>query len=206
MSTCIRRPASTWTTCPCPDCRHDMRRMAKLSRTGRYRRPSSARATVRVLEWLREGYTPAWIASACGIPKRCVDEIAKEFRKAGSRTIGAKRAAAILAADITTGTAGKAPAHGLVRRVQALHRIGWDGATIAARAGISPQMVSYLGNGRVAFAGPAVVAGVRAAYADLGARPGPSRNAVAKAVRRGWASPAAWDDIDTDAEPMGVAS
>jgi hypothetical protein len=67
-------------------------------------------------------------------------------------------------------------------------------------------MVSYLGNERVTFAGPAVVAGVRAAYADLGARPGPSRNAVAKAVRRGWASPAAWDDIDTDAEPMGVAS
>lgn len=204
--TCTRRPHAVWTTCRCDTCRTDMARHRKRHAAGLCDCGSSAQATVTIIGWLRAGYTPAWIATATGIPTRAIDAISADFRRAGKRTIGPKRARMILAADITTGTAGKCPAEPLTRRVQALHRLGWDGATIAATAGISPQMVSYLGNRRVQYAGPAINAGIRAAYAALGSRPGPSQIAVARAVRNGWASPAAWDDIDRDEAPIGIAS
>ena len=122
--------------------------------------------------------------------------------QADSRTIGAS-APAILAADITTGTAS-ACARALVRRVQVSDAASAGTVRPSQREPGSPQMVSYS-----ATSGSPLLACRRRWGAGCVCRPRGTSGSVSErgwAVRRGWASPAAWDDIDTDVEPMGVAS
>lgn len=104
------------------------------------------------------------------------------------------------------------PAVGAHRRVQALVSQGWSLAKIARELGIKPQSLSAMLN----------QAGVRAdthrqvvsVYDSLWNVPPPQatpseRGAVSRArglaATRGWVSPLAWDDIDTDVGPHGLS-
>jgi hypothetical protein len=100
------------------------------------------------------------------------------------------------------------PARGTVRRLQALHAVGWSTSQLAARLGRNPQIL------RRTMAGERVTVGTQSAVSALyeqlwDARPdvfgGPARviaeSARAESRRRGWAPPLAWDDIDADREP-----
>lgn len=186
--TCTRRAHSTWTTCECQPCRAENKRLAKLQRNGAYRRPSSAQATVRILGWFRDGYSAAWIASACGISTRYVDDVRRDLAHTGARRIGPRRAAQILAADITTATAGHAPADQARAQLRALATLGWSLADVAAVTGIPQITLSTIRAGRVARTGPGNLAAIRDAYRTLARQPGPSPAAATRARALGWAT------------------
>jgi hypothetical protein len=98
---------------------------------------------------------------------------------------------------------GLVPATGTVRRIQALSRMGWTWAEISAASGLTVYTLRRIGQ----FDRVAVETDERArlAFRQLAMRtppPSPRRNSVVlRAIRRGWASPLAWDDIDNDPEP-----
>lgn len=103
------------------------------------------------------------------------------------------------------------PAVGTHRRVQALVYQGWSLAKIAHELGIKPQSLSAMLNQAEVRAD--TYRQVVSLYDALWDVPPPQRTpsergAVSRArnhaVSRGWASPLAWDDIDTDAEPEGL--
>jgi hypothetical protein len=184
--TCTRRPHSVWTRCPCTDCRREQRRIHKLHTMGRYRRPSSAQATVRVIGWRREGYTCAWIASACDVPRRFVEDIVRDFRDVGPRKIGPRRAAAILKADIATATEGYGPVGPSRDLLRALATCGHGLQEVADVSGVPLMTLSVIRAGKVAQTGPQNVRAIRAAYRELARKPGPAQNAAKRARAQGW--------------------
>lgn len=95
---------------------------------------------------------------------------------------------------------------GTRRRIQALHRMGWTNAAIGAATGMpwanpekSVKRLLWTTKVRTSTA-----RGIDRAYRALGHRPGPSLSTQRRAIRKGWAAPAAWDDIDTDVRPQGM--
>lgn len=197
--TCIRRESSTWTACRCPRCLAIRRRVDGLRQLGSLPPHDPTAAHRRVAAWLAAGYEPAWIASACGIPVRCIQDIATRRRRGQTLRLGRRRTAAILAADITTGAAARGPATGSTRRVQALAALGWTIAHIADAAGVSPMTVSYLQRDRHRLIGWRHARSIAAAYTRLCMTPGPSQVTRDRAAAAGWAPPLAWDDIDDPA-------
>lgn len=97
------------------------------------------------------------------------------------------------------------PATGTLRRLQALAAIGWSTRAVAERAGVSPGSLRtflYAPSKRVL---PARAEAVATVYEELCMTLGPSKTSIAAARKRGWAPPLAWDDIDHDEAPQGVA-
>ncbi len=99
----------------------------------------------------------------------------------------------------------KIDATGTRRRLQGLMFMGWTHTLIADRLGVAPSNLWAL------FASqPQVTAGtaaaVKALYQEWGMIPGPSKRAATIARRKGYVSPLAWDDPDTDRQPRGVAA
>lgn len=96
---------------------------------------------------------------------------------------------------------------GARRRIHALMRIGWSTELIAQRSGYSFATIQSL-SGRPSLK---VIHSqkhdrIAAVYSALWDRPGPSREAVKHAIRLGYVSPLAWDDIDDPtAEPVGLS-
>lgn len=93
---------------------------------------------------------------------------------------------------------------GTRRRLQALIAIGHSGASLADRIGYSRTNVWSLILGEV-LVSARTAAKVAAVYRELWDQPGRSVRARNLAVKRGWAPPLAWDDIDDPAgEPLDV--
>lgn len=184
--TCTRRAYSVWTTCRCDNCRRDMRRLHKRASMGRYTRPSSAQATIRVIRWLRDGYTPAWIASACDVPRRFIEDIERDFRRVGARKIGPRRAGQILAADIHNGTAGYGPADEPRDQLRALATLGHGLQEVADHTGIAMTTLSVIRSGKVAQTGPGNIRAIRDAFRELARKPGPAQTAAKRARALGW--------------------
>lgn len=100
---------------------------------------------------------------------------------------------------------------GLTRRIQALHRLGYSIPALSRETGLSEARLIAIRDGRIA--GPTTYR-VREAIANAydrlqmrfpeesttGQRKGVTR-ARNTAIRNGWPTPMAWDDIDTDARP-----
>lgn len=101
------------------------------------------------------------------------------------------------------------PSIGIVRRIQALHALGWTGPKIAQEAGISVnsmRSIDYHGSAKVRTT---TAIKIIAAYDRLSmTRPeGRYANRARVIARsRGWLPPLAWDDIDRDPEPPPVES
>ena len=184
--TCTRRAYSVWTRCPCDNCRRDMRRLHKRASMGRYKRASSAQATIRVIRWRRDGYSCAWIASACRVPRRFVEDIDRDFRTVGPRKIGPRRAAAILAADIRNGTAGYGPVDEPRDQLRALATLGHGLQQVADHTGIAMMTLSVIRAGKVAQPGPGNIRAIRGAFRELARKPGPAQTAAKRARALGW--------------------
>lgn len=108
--------------------------------------------------------------------------------------------------------AARMPSVGTHRRVQALVSQGWSLAKIAHEIGIKPQSLSAMLNQAEVRAD--TYRQVVSLYDALWDVPPPQRTpsergAVSRArglaATRGWVSPLAWDDIDTDAGPHGLS-
>lgn len=101
---------------------------------------------------------------------------------------------------------------GTVRRVQALHHLGYGVATIEKATGVCIKHLMANNTRRIDMRGYRAVARFYEEHAWSGPRPAVSvteRSAATRArkmaVARGWAPPGAWDDIDLDKRPHGVA-
>ena len=106
--------------------------------------------------------------------------------------------------DHLRGQPRRVPAVGARRRVQALARIGWTGAEVAARLGITQQALSesiHPDRRQVYRSRHDAIAEV---YEALSGTRGPSDRAAKVAEGRGWPPPLAWDNIDDpDERPVG---
>src|SRR5665647_2260475 len=97
---------------------------------------------------------------------------------------------------------------GTIRRILALHAIGWSADDIAARLGCSVQWVRQLRSRTTHPVLATTARRVARLYDELSGMPGPSERSRFLALRAGWAPPLAWDDIDDlDATPdLGTAT
>lgn len=99
----------------------------------------------------------------------------------------------------------RVPALGTQRRIRALQRMGWPMKVLITEFGMQ-----HIGSLTSIFTYDVVKADtearVREVFERLEATPGPSSIAAKRAAGRGYAPPAAWDDIDDPNEsPKGVA-
>jgi hypothetical protein len=99
------------------------------------------------------------------------------------------------------------PALGTQRRIRALQRMGWPTKDIGEAAGMgwahpNKSVKRLLLADRVRTE---TAVGIDRAYEQLQYRVGPSRQLQLLAIRRGWAPPGAWDDVDDPEDtPKGM--
>jgi lambda repressor-like predicted transcriptional regulator len=90
---------------------------------------------------------------------------------------------------------------GTFRRIQALLVMGWPHDHLFATTGVNTRALLGKGRPRVTLDTHEAIAAV---YRQLANRPGPSNRTRARALARGYASPAEWDDIDNDLAPADL--
>lgn len=104
----------------------------------------------------------------------------------------------------TTGEYRKVPAWRAERRLQALQRLGWSIPALARHLGVKHQVLYSIGRQPTVYR--STFERVAALYEELSMTLPPTetmsqRIAASKArnhaIRRGWAPPLAWDDIDS---------
>lgn len=98
---------------------------------------------------------------------------------------------------------------GAQRRLQGLAWLGWDGALIASRLGVSRQAVYKLRAGLTSSTQAATSRKLDAVFRELCSRPRPVGKQAERARKlartNGWLSPWVWDDIDDPHElPKGL--
>lgn len=101
-------------------------------------------------------------------------------------------------------------ATGPVRKLQALGVLGYDGKSLAARAGVSVQQINRVMNHEHGRLHPYTVEWVEALWIELSETEPPAGLVAEKArrlaARKGWAPVEAWDYVDIDdpdARPTG---
>lgn len=190
--------------CPERACKEaDYRYMSALRldhHRGQRRRTDATQTRVHIERLLAAGWTQAQIARAARLNHRVMTAVL-----AGQRTVANDTARGVLNIPI-----GPAPddardvdATGTRRRVQALVAFGWPLAQLAPRFGLYTTNLGLIANGRRAYVHATTAETVAADYRRLSRLPGPSARARADAARKGWASPAAWDE-DTIDDPAAV--
>jgi len=194
--TCKRRQNALWTTCRCAKCGPHHRRILKLHHAGMLNRPAADQAVALIQAWRAEGYSILWIATAANVNKAWVLTVAN-----GKVTQpGPLLTSRILAADISTGTAGFCASLGPRRRLQALAIMGWNLDDISRRYDIPTAVLSRIRTGTAGDVHAVRYATIVRAYDDLADTRGPSSQGAARARNLGWAPPAAWDDPDDPRE------
>lgn len=196
---CIRRPNTTWTTCPCPECRRDAARMAKLARNGRYTRvPHEAAAAVidhlRRLDW-----TDHAIASATGVHHRTI----------GGGILRGTRFSPVTSLKIVNHgdpTEGSVGAIGTTRRLRGLARQQYDLQTIADATGLGFSTLAAIRSRDPRHVRSRFYTTLRDWTESVGMTVGPSIPARLHAERNGWLSLLAWDDIDDPRERPKVGN
>lgn len=96
---------------------------------------------------------------------------------------------------------------GAIRRLQALRAIGWTMRDIADKGGVPMGSIDSLLFKHRDTMTRSLNARVTEAYELMSGTPGPSHLTSIRALRAGWAPPAAWDDDtidDPNAKPSGV--
>jgi len=102
-------------------------------------------------------------------------------------------------------TTWEIPALGSMRRLRALHWMGWRGCDIGARIGVDQTRISQIAVGKQTHVLRRTAADIDRVYRELCMRPGPSQLTRKRAIAAGWVGCLAWDDIDHDEAPVGVA-
>lgn len=195
---CTRRAQSFWTTCDCPPCVLDRRRKHKLYSMGRITRVPSDDAWAILAERIDDGWTARALASACGLPEHYFSSLVADYRAGKRQAIGPNIAAAVV--NMGTPTSGSINARGSRRRLRALARIGYGLDTLAAETEVGATTLAMIRSSNVRVTAVRANA-IAAVYERLCMTPGPDVQAVQGAMRKGWAPPLAYDDIEADDEP-----
>jgi hypothetical protein len=149
------------------------------------------------------GASYARIAEAAGLTRQGVRWIVNRQGETVRRST-ARALMRVQLADVTGSRAGRVPAVGTHRRLQALLALGHTYATIAAAAGVPNEIRPNWHQGSVLAATHDAVC---RAYEVLSMVPGQNAHTRSFSATRGYAPPLAWDDEDLDdpyAQPQGV--
>lgn len=114
----------------------------------------------------------------------------------GQKTISRARAEQILALRPNPVPEALVPATRSTRQMQALIAAGHPRMAVIDGTGLDPAVVSDILNGRKTRVQHRTAALIDGVYRDLSMVPGASARSLNRAVREGWAPPAAWDGID----------
>ncbi|MBQ1118468.1 hypothetical protein [Streptomyces sp. C3-3] len=164
---------------------------------GSARRVPPGPAAQHVLSLAAAGWTVGQIAAAAG----CAERTILDIRAQANKTIKKDLADRILKARPTLATVPgttKVPAVGTVRRVQALMAIGHSLADIADAMGMARTALSNTVCGRRPAVAVDTARSAQRVYKEMSERPGDAKRSINRAVTRGWAPPAAWDDDTID--------
>lgn len=99
-------------------------------------------------------------------------------------------------------------ATGARRRLQALARLGWSAYELERLAGAGRGTFGQVLYNRtyVTVAKHAVISGLYERFAMTPCTSPTAGRTARTAARKGWASGMAWDDIDRDSAPVGLAA
>lgn len=176
------------------------RRMIAYGRWEPYVDATRAREHVQSL--LAANMGPVQIAKVSGVPHGAISKLLYGDYGRGmapSKRIRRETETKLLAVEATVDTLADAalmPALGTVRRIQALHALGWPLSEIARRIGVYRASLDRTLKAAQVQAGTA--RRVRDLYEELCMTPGPSLRARKHALEKGWKPPLWWDDIDSD--------
>ena len=196
--------------CRCDTCRRVVARRANLYRADTERngpRLVDAQPVREHLQQLRDaGMSAAQIVAAIGMARRHYHQIVTGEYTTVTRTTRDR----VLATTPTTPD----PRDGdplinqrsTLRRIHALHAIGWTASNIAHAANTTQATITNLTCTPRKYVRRSFANAITDAYDQLAwTTPPESPWATAarnRAARRGWAPPAAWDDIDHDTTPQ----
>lgn len=159
----------------------------------------SARAHLISLH--EQGWSIASLEALVGVRSGGLASLLYENHHAVAHFVTRDREAQILDLDIDLDRVPggcHVPSLGAVRRVHALNAVGWSLLAVAQRSGVSKQaLASSLSRDMITAR---VARQIRDIYAELEMSTGPSERSRRHAAAKGWAPPAAWDDIDDPAE------
>lgn len=193
---------------PCEPCdearRRYQRRRYKMAARGMPRRvPIGDKIHARLVDARLHGMTQQEIAKAVGVSPSCVSRYIRNPDHLVSTKTWLKLARFHRRPVLTT--------TGTIRRIQAMHHLGWGCAAIAREAGCCKETLTELIRGRD-LAGHRLRESIAAVYDRLWSTPctdSPrvTTRAKGRAARSKWAPPLAWDDDTIDdpkARPAGV--
>lgn len=199
------------TATPVKDGTRYARRRREAIRTGTWQGLVPVEVVREHLDTLRaRGLSLRAIAAAAGIPESTLQPILHppHASKAGYRHVHGPTAAALLRVQ-----PGDAPDWACVfvvgsrRRVEALMWRGWSGVYLGQRLGMTHQAV-YSIRTRADRITAFNARRIAALFDELETKDGPSAHTRTRALRAGYAPPAAWDEDtidDPDAQPFVAA-
>jgi hypothetical protein len=203
-------------SCGCDDCvdanRLYVRRVQKLRAYGRYDgKRIDATPVAEHINYLREnGIGSERLGELCGVSYRTVQGIV-QARHPTCLLRNAERILSVKPSLDALAPGAFISSRGVQRRMQALCALGWTQQAIAAEWGMPVQRVNY-----AISHDHKVTARVHRQVAELynrmsvtlPPREGTGRTSWirtrARAARKGWHPPLAWDDIDNDPAPVEV--
>lgn len=205
----------TMDRCHCGPCRAANRDyQAQLRRAHAYGQADlvpADRAREHVQRLRAAGMGVNRIAAVSGVPLSVLSRLLWADHRNGRVAKRMRRSteAKLLALDVDLATSALVPGVGSRRRLQAMVALGWTQKRLAQLLGVEPENLRVTMRSERVFRSTSER--VAELYERIGDEPPPVRNhweagAVTASRRRaaeaGWLPPAAWDDPDTDPEPV----
>ncbi|MFE6634714.1 hypothetical protein ACFVFT_14745 [Streptomyces tendae] len=148
----------------------------------------------------KHGWTNPEIADTAGVDRRTIHNVLH----GEVATVHQRTARAILALR-PDDAPNRVPAIGTRRRLEALAVMGWPMAHVAAEAGIRGTQVTEIVVGRRKRIPREQAQAVERIFRVRALKEGPSKRTRTIALRNGWVTALAWDDIDDpDEKPQGL--
>ncbi|MGW2010941.1 hypothetical protein [Streptomyces nigrescens] len=187
-----------WQPCRCEPCRTASRRRRKTVElrvarggTGRYEAGPVAAHIRRLFD---AGWTQRQIADVAQVDRKTLFNAINQTYT----TVNHQTARRIL--QLVPEYAGcQVNPTGAARRLQALAAIGWSLEWTCGQAGITTTAARYILGGGQKWVHRTTHEAIDRVYRTHCAIPGPSNWVRSHAARKGWVSPAAWDNIDDPA-------
>ncbi|MFF3324927.1 hypothetical protein [Streptomyces sp. NPDC002889] len=190
------RRHNRWAPCRCDLCRAAWRRDCKIRDLRRLRGAAAyvdrAVVVAHINRLIASGWSQTAIYTTAGVARRTL----WSWLNGTVEGVQHSAAARVLALRPVSRTPDLVPAIGTARRLQALAAMGWPVTRSGIEAGISDTHARNLARGRRQQVTKEVAQKVDVYYRQRCMRPGPSACAKTVALRNGWVTAVAWDDID----------
>lgn len=188
--------------CNHPECRLEHTRYCKRWALAAARRPTGRAAFLRALGLIEHMASNGWSVSAIAATAGVHEQRVHELRRRATTQTRVSHALldALERAASSEPTTGRVDAALTRQRIRSLAVLGYAVPDVLDLTGLNVGALRRLQTGGAAIS-VRTAAAVRDAYARVGDRPGPSRQAARMASAKGWEPPAAWDDPGTLAWP-----